>query len=42
MSVTDDDLSLLADSFVGFKELVLVCCEGFGTPGLAAVASKCR
>lgn len=42
MSVTDDDLSLLADSFAGFKELVLVCCEGFGTPGLAAVASKCR
>ena len=42
MSVTDDDLVLLAESFAGFKELVLVCCEGFGTSGLAAVAGKCR
>ncbi|KAJ1424812.1 Leucine-rich repeat, cysteine-containing subtype [Sesbania bispinosa] len=42
MSITDHDLSLLADSFPNFKELVLVCCESFGTSGLAAVASKCR
>ncbi|KAJ4966141.1 hypothetical protein NE237_017990 [Protea cynaroides] len=42
MSVTDDDLNLLAKSFPGFKELVLVCCEGFGTSGLAAVARECR
>ncbi|KAJ4701416.1 Transport inhibitor response 1-like protein [Melia azedarach] len=42
MSVTDDDLALLAESFSGFKELMLVCCEGFGTSGLAFVASKCR
>lgn len=42
MSVTDDDLALLASSFAGFKELILVCCEGFGTTGLAAVASNCR
>ncbi|GAV66803.1 hypothetical protein CFOL_v3_10313, partial [Cephalotus follicularis] len=42
MSVTDDDLALLAGSFPGFKELVLVCCDGFGTSGLAVVASKCR
>ncbi|KAJ4963427.1 hypothetical protein NE237_023366 [Protea cynaroides] len=42
MLVTDDDLNLLASSFPGFKELVLVCCDGFGTSGLAAVASKCR
>lgn len=42
MSVTDDDLLLLARSFAGFQELVLVCCDGFGTSGLAAVASKCR
>ncbi|KAJ7965777.1 transport inhibitor response 1-like protein [Quillaja saponaria] len=41
MSVTDDDLVLLSESFPGFKELVLVCCEGFGTSGLAVVASKC-
>ncbi|KAK7282868.1 hypothetical protein RIF29_11961 [Crotalaria pallida] len=42
MSVTDDDLVLLSESFAGFRELVLVCCEGFGTVGLAAVASNCR
>ncbi|KAF2291604.1 hypothetical protein GH714_026079 [Hevea brasiliensis] len=42
MTVTDDDLALLAESFSGFKELVLVCCDGFGTSGLAYVASKCR
>uniref|UniRef100_A0A0A0LE11 Transport inhibitor response 1-like protein n=1 Tax=Cucumis sativus TaxID=3659 RepID=A0A0A0LE11_CUCSA len=42
MSVTDDDLALLADSFPGFKELVLFCCEGFGTSGIAVVAARCR
>ncbi|KAJ8771602.1 hypothetical protein K2173_026779 [Erythroxylum novogranatense] len=42
MSVTHDDLNLLAESFLGFKELVLVCCYGFGTGGLAIVASGCR
>ncbi|OIW04301.1 hypothetical protein TanjilG_32493 [Lupinus angustifolius] len=42
MSVTDDDLALVAESFAGFRELVLVCCEGFGSSGLAVVADKCR
>lgn len=42
MNVTDEDLGVIADSFAGFRELLLVCCEGFGTPGLAAIASKCR
>ncbi|KAL0727122.1 hypothetical protein Bca4012_023215 [Brassica carinata] len=42
MFVTDDDLALLAVSFPGFKELVLICCEGFGTSGVAVVANKCR
>lgn len=42
MSVTDEDLVLLAHSFPRFKELTLVCCDGFGTSGLAMVASKCR
>lgn len=42
MFVTDDDLALLAESFPGFKELTLVCCEGFGTSGIAVVANKCR
>ncbi|EOY15386.1 Auxin F-box protein 5 isoform 2 [Theobroma cacao] len=41
MSVTDDDLATLAESFSGFKELVLVCCDGFGTSGLAIFVSKC-
>ncbi|EXB75568.1 hypothetical protein L484_026040 [Morus notabilis] len=42
MSVTDEDLVLIAESFPNFKELVLVCCDGFGTTGLAVVANKCR
>ncbi|XP_044475530.1 transport inhibitor response 1-like protein [Mangifera indica] len=41
MSVTNEDLQLLSESFSGFKELMLVCCEGFGTNGLAFIASKC-
>ncbi|PKI73552.1 hypothetical protein CRG98_006133 [Punica granatum] len=42
MSLTNDDLALLADSFRQFKELELVFCEGFGTKGLSEIASKCR
>lgn len=42
MSVTDYDLAVLAHSLPRFKELTLVCCEGFGTSGLAMLASKCR
>ncbi|XP_008806378.2 F-box protein FBX14-like [Phoenix dactylifera] len=42
MSVADGDLSLLAYSFPNFKELSLICCEGFSTAGLAVIAEKCR
>ncbi|EHA8586401.1 transport inhibitor response 1-like protein [Cocos nucifera] len=42
MSLTDGDLSLLAHSFPNFKELSLICCEGFSTAGLAVIAEKCR
>ncbi|KVH98837.1 F-box domain, cyclin-like protein [Cynara cardunculus var. scolymus] len=42
MSITDDDLAVIAHSFPNFKELVLVCCEDFGTSGLAVVVSECR
>lgn len=42
MSVTDEDLKHLAEYFPYFKELVLVCCDGFGTRGLAVIAKKCR
>ncbi|XVE95222.1 hypothetical protein REPUB_Repub02eG0077500 [Reevesia pubescens] len=42
MYVTDDDLATLAELFSGFKELVLVCCDGFGTSGLSIFVSKCR
>ncbi|KAJ0548016.1 putative leucine-rich repeat domain superfamily [Helianthus annuus] len=41
MSVTDDDLAVVAHSFPNFKELVLVCCDGFGTSGLVVVVSEC-
>lgn len=42
MSITDDDLALLSTSLSSFKELTLVCCEGFSTKGLASVAANCR
>ncbi|KAK4742090.1 hypothetical protein SAY87_000091 [Trapa incisa] len=42
ISLTNDDLALLADSFHQFKELELVFCEGFGTRGLSKVAYNCR
>ncbi|KAI8019107.1 Protein AUXIN SIGNALING F-BOX 3 [Camellia lanceoleosa] len=42
MVVSDESLELLSRSFVNFKSLVLVSCEGFTTDGLAAIASNCR
>ncbi|XP_050232048.1 protein AUXIN SIGNALING F-BOX 2-like [Mercurialis annua] len=42
MVVSDESLELLSRSFVNFKSLVLVSCEGFTTDGLAAVAANCR
>ncbi|XP_031253309.1 protein AUXIN SIGNALING F-BOX 2-like [Pistacia vera] len=42
MVVSDESLELLSKSFVNFKALVLVSCEGFSTDGLAAVAANCR
>ncbi|KAL5213521.1 hypothetical protein ABZP36_024368 [Zizania latifolia] len=42
MTVSNDDLALIAKSFPLFKELSLVCCEGFSTHGLAAIAERCR
>ncbi|CAM0913773.1 unnamed protein product [Alopecurus aequalis] len=42
MTVTDDDLALLARSFPLFKDLSLVCCDGFTTLGLAVIAERCR
>ncbi|KAF6160660.1 hypothetical protein GIB67_019600 [Kingdonia uniflora] len=42
MSITDEDLNVIAEGFPGLKELVLVCCEGFSTRGLGELVSKCR
>ncbi|ERN02920.1 hypothetical protein AMTRI_Chr04g187230 [Amborella trichopoda] len=42
MSVTDEDIGVLARVFPGFKELSLVCCDGFSTKGLAVLAGGCR
>ncbi|KAL2334276.1 hypothetical protein Fmac_015489 [Flemingia macrophylla] len=41
MVVTDECLELLSRSFMNFKCLVLVACEGFTTIGLAAIAANC-
>ena len=40
--MSNEDLVVVANAFVGFKEIKLVCCEGFGTSGLAVLAGKCR
>jgi len=42
MTVSDDDLALVAKSFPLFRELALVCCDGFSTLGLAVIAERCR
>ncbi|KAF0933100.1 hypothetical protein E2562_013838 [Oryza meyeriana var. granulata] len=42
MTVSNDDLRLIAKSFPLFKELSLVCCDGFSTQGLATIAERCR
>eukprot|EP00252_Welwitschia_mirabilis_P002007 TRINITY_DN11969_c0_g1_i1.p1 TRINITY_DN11969_c0_g1~~TRINITY_DN11969_c0_g1_i1.p1 ORF type:complete len:608 (+),score=98.00 TRINITY_DN11969_c0_g1_i1:830-2653(+) len=42
MTVTDQDLSLVVESFPYFKELLLVCCDGLSTSALALIASNCR
>lgn len=42
MSVTDYDLEIVSKSFPFLKELTLVCCEAFGTSGLALLAANCR
>lgn len=42
MTVSDDDLALIAKSFPLFRELSLVCCDGFSTVGLAVIVERCR
>ncbi|XP_057745103.1 F-box protein FBX14-like [Arachis stenosperma] len=42
VSLTDDNLNLIARSFPSLKELVLVCREGFGIAGIGAIAASCR
>ncbi|KAI8525350.1 hypothetical protein RHMOL_Rhmol13G0224000 [Rhododendron molle] len=42
MTVTDESLELLANSFPTFKALSLLSCDGFSTNGLAAIASHCK
>ncbi|KAL5986803.1 hypothetical protein ACLOJK_015137 [Asimina triloba] len=42
MTVSDESLEFLARSFVNFRALSLVSCDGFSTDGLAAIATHCR
>lgn len=42
MVVSDESLELLSRSFLNFKSLVLVSCEGFTTDGLEAIAANCK
>nr|GEW81748.1 protein transport inhibitor response 1-like [Tanacetum cinerariifolium] len=42
MVVSDQSLEFLATSFVGFRNLSLLSCDGFSTDGLKAVATHCK
>ncbi|KAK9092312.1 hypothetical protein Syun_027223 [Stephania yunnanensis] len=42
MTVTDECLEFLSQSFPDFKALSLVSCDGFTTYGLEAIASNCK
>ncbi|GJT42821.1 transport inhibitor response 1-like protein [Tanacetum coccineum] len=42
MVVSDESLEFLATSFVGFRNLSLMSCDGFSTDGLKAVATHCK
>ncbi|KAH9626496.1 hypothetical protein KSS87_020198 [Heliosperma pusillum] len=42
MVVRDADLLAISERFSGLKEVTLVCCEGFGTKGLAFLVSNSR
>ncbi|KAJ6812840.1 uncharacterized protein M6B38_145890 [Iris pallida] len=42
MTVSDSDLGLVARSCPGFRELSVLCCDGFTSAGLAVVAANCR
>ncbi|GMG99654.1 hypothetical protein Nepgr_001494 [Nepenthes gracilis] len=42
MVVSDEALELIGKKFQNFRVLVLCCCEGFSTDGLAYIAANCR
>ncbi|XP_040384467.1 disease resistance protein RGA5-like [Oryza brachyantha] len=42
MTVTDNDLMLMAQSFPKLRELKLVSCDKFSATGLAIIAGQCR
>ncbi|OAE27142.1 hypothetical protein AXG93_4666s1130 [Marchantia polymorpha subsp. ruderalis] len=42
MTVSDDSLLMIAQSFPNFKSLILTSCDGLSTDGLAYITSSCR
>uniref|UniRef100_A0A0D9XRY0 AAA+ ATPase domain-containing protein n=1 Tax=Leersia perrieri TaxID=77586 RepID=A0A0D9XRY0_9ORYZ len=42
MTVSDDDLRLIAQSFPRLRELSLISCDKFSATGLAIIAEQCR
>lgn len=42
MAVTDESLEFLAKSFLGFKALSLLSCDGFSTDGIGSIAAHCK
>ncbi|KAG6554993.1 hypothetical protein Mapa_003578 [Marchantia paleacea] len=42
MTVSDESLMMIAQSFPNFKSLILTSCDGLSTDGLAYITSSCR
>ncbi|XP_049382304.1 protein TRANSPORT INHIBITOR RESPONSE 1-like [Solanum stenotomum] len=42
MAVSDESLEFLAKSFLGFKALSLLSCDGFSTDGISSIAAHCK
>ncbi|KAF3326478.1 transport inhibitor response 1-like protein [Carex littledalei] len=42
VTVSNSDLELIGQGLPNFSELTLICCDGFGTPGLGALVENCK
>ncbi|KAJ4767662.1 Transport inhibitor response 1-like protein [Rhynchospora pubera] len=42
VTVSNSDLELIGRGLPSFGDLTLICCDGFGSPGLGAVVENCK